>query len=130
MHATSPVEHSDRVPCETKPPLVSELAPTLAHTASGLGGYFDVTVLGGQDFVLVAVTDNGSDKQPATSEPDPDAETGRGLRLVELVARRWGHCGDHATHLRGPPAPRRSSRAKPGRDRAAYASRRSLWAAA
>jgi len=74
--------------------LVSELATNaLEHTASGRGGYFDVTVLGGEASVLIAVTDNGSDKEPAQVELDPEAETGRGLGLLELIAERWGHCG-------------------------------------
>ena len=42
---------------------------------------------------MIAVTDNGSDKIPVPSALNPDAETGRGLGLVEFVAARWGHCG-------------------------------------
>ena len=74
--------------------LVSELATNaLVHTASGSGGRFDVTVLGGETSLMVAVTDNGSDKVPSPSALSPEAEAGRGLGLVESIAERWGHCG-------------------------------------
>jgi anti-sigma regulatory factor (Ser/Thr protein kinase) len=74
--------------------LVSELVTNaLEHTATGLGGGFDVTVLAGETSLTVAVTDNGSDKVPVASPLDPEAEAGRGLGLVNLIAERWGHCG-------------------------------------
>jgi anti-sigma regulatory factor (Ser/Thr protein kinase) len=74
--------------------LVSELATNaLEHTASGLGGSFDVTVLCGQNMLMIAVTDNGSDKIPAPGGLDPASETGRGLELVSLIAARWGQRG-------------------------------------
>jgi len=70
---------------------VSELATNaLVHSASGAGGQFDVTVLGGGSAALIAVTDRGSDQVPAPREIDPEAETGRGLEFVELIADRWG----------------------------------------
>jgi two-component sensor histidine kinase len=74
--------------------LVSELATNaLQHSASGCGGHFDVTILGGIGSALIAVTDQGSDKTPARGELKPEDETGRGLGLVELIAERWGQCG-------------------------------------
>jgi serine/threonine-protein kinase RsbW len=74
--------------------LVSELATNaLEHTATSLGGRFDVTVLGGESSVMIAVTDNGSEKVPVCGALDPEDVTGRGLGLVELIAERWGHCG-------------------------------------
>jgi two-component sensor histidine kinase len=76
--------------------LVSELVTNaLEHTATGSGGRFDVTILGGESSVMIAVTDNGSDKIPVSSalDPETETETGRGLGLVELIAKRWGHCG-------------------------------------
>lgn len=74
--------------------LVSEVATNaLVHSASGAGGHFDVTVLGGDNSALIAVTDRGSDTVPAARDVDPEAEAGRGLELVESIADRWGHCG-------------------------------------
>jgi anti-sigma regulatory factor (Ser/Thr protein kinase) len=74
--------------------LVSELVTNaLEHTATGVGGLFDVTILGGEGSALIAVTDNGSDRVPVCGALDPAAEAGRGLGLVEFIAERWGHCG-------------------------------------
>jgi serine/threonine-protein kinase RsbW len=74
--------------------LVSELATNaLKHTATGLGGYFDVTILSSENSVMIAVTDNGSDKIPVHGAPLPEDATGRGLELVESIAARWGYCG-------------------------------------
>jgi two-component sensor histidine kinase len=62
--------------------LVSELATNaMAHTATGTGGHFHVTIYPGDASLLIAVTDEW-------------AEAGRGLGLVELIAERWGHCGN------------------------------------
>jgi len=74
--------------------LVSELATNaLAHSTTGDGGQFDVTIYRDETSVLIGVTDNGSDKTPAPGALDSESETGRGLGLVELIAHRWGHCG-------------------------------------
>lgn len=74
--------------------LVSELATNaLKHTATGLGGRFDVTILGGVSSVMIAVTDSGSGSIPACGAPSPQDVAGRGLGLVEFIAERWGHCG-------------------------------------
>jgi hypothetical protein len=66
----------------------------LGHTVTGLGGRFDVTILGGETSLTIAVTDNGSDKVPAASALDPEAEAGRGLGLVELIAEQWDTAAD------------------------------------
>jgi len=74
--------------------LVSELATNaLEHTATGFGGHFDVTILSGETSLIIGVTDNGSEKAPVPGPLDPEAESGRGLGLVELISERWGHCG-------------------------------------
>jgi serine/threonine-protein kinase RsbW len=74
--------------------LVSELVTNaLRHTATGLGGRFDVTILGDDSSVMIAVTDNGSDKVPVCGATGPEDMSGRGLELVESIADRWGHCG-------------------------------------
>jgi len=74
--------------------LVSELATNaLEHTMTDNGGQFEVTIYRDESSLLIGVTDNGSDKTPARGALDPESETGRGLRLVELIAHRWGQCG-------------------------------------
>jgi hypothetical protein len=74
--------------------LVSELATNaLKHTATGLGGRFDVTILGDVSSVMIAVTDSGSGSIPVSGAPGPEDVAGRGLGLVEFIAERWGHCG-------------------------------------
>jgi serine/threonine-protein kinase RsbW len=74
---------------------VSELATNaLEHTSTGDGGQFQVTICRNGTSLLVGVSDNGSDKTPASRPPDPESETGRGLGLAELIADRWGYGGD------------------------------------
>jgi hypothetical protein len=75
--------------------LASELAANaVAHTVTGSGGHFDVTIYRAETSVVIAVRDEGSDDAPAARPLDKMAEDGRGLGLVELIADRWGHCGN------------------------------------
>ncbi len=75
--------------------LLSELATNaLEHTATGSGGHFDVLIYRYETLLIIAVRDEGSYKVPATRSLDELAEDGRGLGLVELIADRWGYCGD------------------------------------
>jgi anti-sigma regulatory factor (Ser/Thr protein kinase) len=75
--------------------LVSELATNaVEHTATGGAGSFDVTICQGQTSLLIAVKDDGSSKTPLPRPADALAEDGRGLDLVDLVADRWGYCGN------------------------------------
>ena len=76
--------------------LVSELATNaIEHTATADGGSFHVTIYKGGSSLLIAVTDDGSDSFPTLGQQtDALAETGRGLKLVELIADRWDYCGD------------------------------------
>ena len=77
--------------------LVSELcANALLHTASGHGGTFEVAIYPRPFSVRVEVRDCGAAQAPGIRQPaDTCAEDGRGLGLVELLADRWGHSGDH-----------------------------------
>ncbi|MEO3782999.1 ATP-binding protein [Actinocorallia sp. B10E7] len=68
--------------------VVSELA-TNAVAHGGEGG-FEVVVAGGADVVRVEVSDSGAEERPRVREAGEEDETGRGLTLVEAVARRWG----------------------------------------
>jgi serine/threonine-protein kinase RsbW len=75
--------------------LVSELATNaLEHTSTGDGGQFRVTICRNGISLLIGVSDNGSAKIPESGPLDAESETGRGLGLVELIAERWGYCGD------------------------------------
>jgi anti-sigma regulatory factor (Ser/Thr protein kinase) len=74
--------------------LVSELATNaLEHTATGAGGFFEITILTAETSLMIAVTDNGAPQMPALGDLNPESETGRGLGLVEVLSHRWGHCG-------------------------------------
>jgi anti-sigma regulatory factor (Ser/Thr protein kinase) len=78
--------------------MVSEIASNaVRHTASGDDGWFDVTVSVTGYTARVAVADRGSPSEPRIQEAgsDPCALTGgRGLRIVDALADRWGHGGD------------------------------------
>jgi anti-sigma regulatory factor (Ser/Thr protein kinase) len=76
--------------------LASELATNaIVHTASGHGGTFAVTVKRYPSAVRVEVHDAGSDRVPRLCSRDHQAEEGRGLGLVSLIADRWGHSREH-----------------------------------
>ena len=75
--------------------LVSELATNaVEHTATGNAGTFHVIIHQGKTWLLAAIKDDGSGKTPIPPAVDVLAEDGRGLGLVELIAHRWGHCGN------------------------------------
>jgi len=62
--------------------------------ATGSTGSFHVTIYQGETSLVIAVKDDGSNKIPLHSSTDVLAEQGRGLALVDLMASRWGHCGN------------------------------------
>ena len=73
--------------------VVSELATNaIRHSWSGLlDGWFVVSIdLGQSDRVQVSVTDLGAEKRPEVVSASQDSEFGRGLGLVECVAKEWG----------------------------------------
>ena len=78
--------------------LVSEIAANaVRHSASGDGGEFEVTVSVTGGLVRVEVGDQGGASEPRLTGQDaaPDALTGgRGLRIVDALAAKWGHVGD------------------------------------
>jgi serine/threonine-protein kinase RsbW len=75
--------------------LVGELATNaVEHTATGSGGQFDVIIHRDETAIIIVVRDEGSDNAPASRPHDELAEDGRGLRLVERMADRWGYCGN------------------------------------
>lgn len=67
----------------------------LRHTKSGQpGGVFTVEIARWDGAVSVAVTDEGAPSEPAVTDADDDAEAGRGLRTVSLLASGWGWFGN------------------------------------
>lgn len=75
--------------------LTSELATNaIQHTATGQGGTFEVIVCQRPATIRIAVLDQGSLTIP---EPAPDEGlqiSGRGLTLVDTLARQWGQQGN------------------------------------
>jgi anti-sigma regulatory factor (Ser/Thr protein kinase) len=71
---------------ETAELLSSELA---ANAVTHAGTEFVVSAGLEAGVLTVAVTD-GEHKAPILEAPEPDAETGRGVRLVDTYADRWG----------------------------------------
>ena len=77
--------------------LVSEVASNaVTHTASGDGGAFEVAVWVNDGSVRVEIGDQGGASEPTLADHDPaDVLTGgRGLRIVDTLAAKWGHAGD------------------------------------
>ncbi|MFS2295284.1 MAG: ATP-binding protein [Actinomadura sp.] len=67
---------------------VDELvANALRHTKSGQpGGTFTVEIARWDGVVAICVGDEGGPSEPAVTDADDDAESGRGLRTVSLLA--------------------------------------------
>jgi len=79
--------------------LVSEVASNaVRHTASGNGGRFEVAVmLAVKNRVRVEVGDQGGASEPRPADSGDGLAVvsgGRGLRIVEALADRWGCDGD------------------------------------
>lgn len=82
-------------PAEDAVLLASELVTNaIQHTASGQGGTFEIVIWPGPDAVRVAVFDAGSPSVPTLVPAGRLDATGRGLALVEALARQWGHQGN------------------------------------
>jgi anti-sigma regulatory factor (Ser/Thr protein kinase) len=78
--------------------VVSELvANAVTHTASGDEGGRVAIVLtvGGGVYRLEVADGGGADGSPHV-KADPGAETGRGMRIVDALATRWGYRLDGA----------------------------------
>lgn len=74
--------------CETAVLLTSEFVTNgIVHGS----GSITVVVLESEWGVRVEVTDAGSGTLPRIRESGPDAESGRGLFLVDCLASRWDH---------------------------------------
>ncbi|MCZ4605532.1 ATP-binding protein [Streptomyces sp. Lzd4kr] len=78
------------LPLDPAAQIVAELANNAATHGRVPGRDFRVLlyVVGGT--VRIEVTDTSADRLPHPERPTPDAESGRGLAIVEALADRWG----------------------------------------
>jgi anti-sigma regulatory factor (Ser/Thr protein kinase) len=76
--------------------LTSEIVTnSIVHSRSGHGGKVTIVLIDFRTVVRVEVIDDGSDHLPQVAAPGTDlADRGRGLRIVDEVALRWGHYRD------------------------------------
>ena len=78
------------LPQERASHVVAELAANAATHGRLPGRSFRLTLYVIGTTVRIEVTDTRGERMPAPQEPDGDAESGRGLLLVEALADRWG----------------------------------------
>ncbi|MFC8245260.1 ATP-binding protein [Streptomyces chartreusis] len=78
------------LPLDPAAHIVAELANNAATHGRVPGRDFRILlyVVGGT--VRIEVTDTRADRLPHPERPTPDAESGRGLAIVEALADRWG----------------------------------------
>jgi anti-sigma regulatory factor (Ser/Thr protein kinase) len=70
--------------------IVAELAANAATHGRVSGRDFDLTLYVIGRTLRIEVTDTRGEQLPTAQHPCPDAESGRGLLLVEALADRWG----------------------------------------
>ncbi|WP_225824539.1 ATP-binding protein [Streptomyces naphthomycinicus] len=78
------------VPLDPAELIVAELAANAATHGRVRGRDFRLTLYAVGDTLRIEVTDTRGDRLPRPGRPAPDAETGRGLLLVDALADRWG----------------------------------------
>lgn len=67
----------------------------VTHTASGrTGGQVTVVLLVDGGAYRLEVTDDGADGARPSLQAENRGESGRGMRIVDALARRWGHRED------------------------------------
>jgi anti-sigma regulatory factor (Ser/Thr protein kinase) len=70
--------------------LVAELANNASAHGRVPGRDFRLTLYVVGDTLRIEVTDTRGEELPQPQPPSPEAESGRGLLLVEALASRWG----------------------------------------
>ncbi|WP_189549831.1 ATP-binding protein [Streptomyces lavendofoliae] len=70
--------------------LVAELAANAATHGRVAGRSFRLALLAGEGVLRIEVTDTRADALPHRRPSSLDAESGRGLLLVDALADRWG----------------------------------------
>ncbi|GAA3804711.1 ATP-binding protein [Streptomyces coacervatus] len=78
------------LPLEKATQIVAELAANAATHGRVQGRDFRLTLYVVADTLRIEVTDTRADTLPHLTQGDPDAESGRGLLLVNALADRWG----------------------------------------
>jgi anti-sigma regulatory factor (Ser/Thr protein kinase) len=78
------------LPTDTASHLVGELAANAVTHGRIPGRDFRLLLYVIGDTLRIEVTDTRGDRLPARQHPTEDAESGRGLLLVEALADRWG----------------------------------------
>ncbi|MEV7342622.1 ATP-binding protein [Streptomyces sp. NPDC093544] len=78
------------LPLDPARQLVAELAANAATHSRVPGRDFRITLYVVAHTLRIEVTDTCGDRLPRPQDPAPDAESGRGLVLVEALADRWG----------------------------------------
>ncbi|GGQ06637.1 ATP-binding protein [Streptomyces mutabilis] len=78
------------LPLDPARQLIAELASNAAAHGRVPGRDFRLTLYVVGDTLRIEVTDTRGEELPHPQTPAPDAESGRGLLLVEALADRWG----------------------------------------
>ncbi|MEY9992254.1 anti-sigma regulatory factor (Ser/Thr protein kinase) [Streptomyces sp. V4I8] len=78
------------VPLDPAGHIVAELAANAALHGRIPGRDFLLLVYVVGDTLRIEVTDTRADSLPHVEQPAPDAESGRGLTIVDALADRWG----------------------------------------
>ncbi|MFF3381001.1 ATP-binding protein [Streptomyces sp. NPDC002680] len=78
------------LPLDPARQIVAELAANAVTHGRVPGRDFRLTVYVIADTLRIEVTDTCGDRRPCPQPPSTDAESGRGLALVEALADRWG----------------------------------------
>jgi anti-sigma regulatory factor (Ser/Thr protein kinase) len=60
------------------------------HTASGRGGSVTVAFVAAEDGIVAEVTDDGADGARPFINDDLLEESGRGMLIIDALAREWG----------------------------------------
>ncbi|MFE0518515.1 ATP-binding protein [Streptomyces sp. NPDC058954] len=78
------------LPLDPAEHIVAELAANAATHGRVPGRDFRLTLYVVADTLRIEVTDTRSDSAPRAQLPSPEAESGRGLVLVDALADKWG----------------------------------------
>ncbi|KOV24347.1 hypothetical protein ADK58_20660 [Streptomyces sp. XY152] len=78
------------LPMDPARQVIAELAANAATHGRVAGRDFRLTFYVVADTLRIEVTDTRGERLPELQPPSPEAESGRGLLLVEALADRWG----------------------------------------
>ncbi|MFJ4832286.1 ATP-binding protein [Streptomyces sp. NPDC088747] len=78
------------LPLEAPSQIVAELAANAATHGRIPGRDFRLTLYVVGDTLRIELTDTRGDRLPRLNRPEPQADSGRGLLIVDALADRWG----------------------------------------